>query len=583
MKSTFRIALAQINPVVGDLRYNEELIARFIRKADKNTCDIILFPELSLSGYPPEDLLHEPQFIRDCEKHKRRIAKLKSKSMAVIGYPEKDGKRLYNSSALIVDGKVAHVYRKVCLPNYGVFDEKRYFAAGSEIPLYKLSKFNFGINICEDIWINPGPADLQATAGAGLVLTINSSPYHIRKSRERISMLTAYARRNKVYYGYVNLVGGQDELVFDGCSVMIDPNGKVVALGEMFEEDLLIVDLPVSELEKWSNPRRLSQRLQQAADRFPEIEPYDISYKVRRKSRRIKSRRVDKPVSREEEIYRALLKGTEDYIDKNGFTDVLIGLSGGIDSALTATIAHDVVGSDRLHLVFMPTVYTLDSSYRGARKLAQNLEVKLIEYQIDELFDGYKSLLQPEFEGLTEGTAEENIQARIRGNLLMALANKFNWLVLTTGNKSEVAVGYCTLYGDTAGGFSVLKDVYKTMVFRLAKWRNRMERSSGGSEIIPRIIINKPPSAELRAEQQDTDSLPPYDVLDPILKRYVEKGESPREIAGLGHDINLVKRIIRLVDIAEYKRRQAAPGVRITPRALGKDRRMPITNRYRFE
>jgi len=583
MKSTFRIALAQINPVVGDLSYNEKLISKFIRSADKKTCDLILFPELTLSGYPPEDLLLEPQFIKDCNRYLKRIIKLNSKCMVVLGYPEKHGDRLYNSSALIVDSTIAHTYRKVCLPNYGVFDEKRYFHAGNEIPLYELDRFKFAINICEDIWINPGPADLQAASGASLVLTINSSPYHIRKSRERISMLTSYAKRNRVYYGYVNLVGGQDELVFDGCSVVIDPNGKVIALGEMFEEDLLIVDLPVSKLEKRSAPIQLTKRFRDVADSFPQVEPYEIPHRIRRKSKTVRSHRVEKPVSREEEIYRALKKGTEDYIKKNGFTDILVGLSGGIDSALTATIAYDVVGSEKLHLVFMPTVYTQDISYRGARGLADNLGVKLIEYEIDEPFKLYKDILQSEFKGLPEDITEENLQARIRGNLLMALSNKFNRLVLTTGNKSEVAVGYCTLYGDTAGGFSVLKDVYKTMVFRLSKWRNRQERANGGANIIPSVIINRPPSAELRADQQDTDSLPPYSVLDSILKRYVEKGESPKEIANLGHDINMVKRIIRLVDTAEYKRRQGAPGVRITPRALGKDRRMPITNRYRFE
>lgn len=583
MKKVFRIGLAQINPVVGDLSYNEQLIAAAVDDAESRECDIVFFPELSLCGYPPEDLMLEPQFIMDNQKHLRKLSRLSATPMFVVGYVEGDSGKLYNSAALIANGKLLHSYRKVCLPNYGVFDEQRYFASGDEIPLYRVDDFGIGINICEDIWINPGPGDLQAAQGAGLVVTINSSPYHVRKSHDRIEMLRKFAKRNQVFYAYVNLVGGQDELVFDGSSVVIEPDGEVIALGEMFREDLIVVDIPVEDLRKSSRRRKLTPHLSKAAESFPAVQRIQVPYELRPKTKRIRRKKVDATIAREEEIYYALIVGTSDYIWKNDFTDVVVGLSGGIDSALTAVIAHDIVGTNHLHLVFMPSRYTSKESTDCARKLSQNLGVKLVEYEIDELFELYKKTLADTFKGLPEDVAEENIQARIRGNILMALANKFNWLVLTTGNKSEIAVGYCTLYGDTAGGYSVIKDVYKTMVFRLARWINRMTRKVGTGSLIPPLIITKQPSAELRADQKDIDVLPPYDVLDEILKLYIEDGESPREIAKLGHDLRLVKRIVRLVDANEYKRRQAAPGVKITPRALGKDRRMPITNRYKFE
>jgi NAD+ synthase (glutamine-hydrolysing) len=396
-------------------------------------------------------------------------------------------------------------------------------------------------------------------------------------------MLRKFAKRNQIFYAYVNLVGGQDELVFDGSSVVIEPDGEVIALGEMFREDLTVVDIPVDDLRKSSLKRKLTPRLSKAAKSLPTVKQIKLPYELRPKSKRVRRKRIDATIAREEEIYYALIVGTSDYIWKNDFTDIVVGLSGGIDSALTAVIAHDIVGSNHLHLVFMPTRYTSKESTDCARKLAQNLGVKLVEYEIDELFEHYKKVLADAFKGLPEDVAEENIQARIRGNILMALANKFNWLVLTTGNKSEVAIGYCTLYGDTAGGYAVIKDVYKTMVFGLARWINRITRKAGMGSLIPPLIITKQPSAELRANQRDIDVLPPYDALDEILKLYIEDGESPREIAKLGHDLRLVKRIIRLVDANEYKRRQAPPGVKITPRALGKDRRMPITNRYKFE
>ncbi len=583
MKSVFRIGLAQINPVVGDLDFNRNLIVEVGRNARKSQCDLVLFPELALSGYPPEDLMLEQQFVRDNRKHLRKLAKSCTAPLMVIGYVEGDDGKLYNSAALVSSGKVLHTYRKCCLPNYGVFDEQRYFSSGPNIPVYDLGGFGIGINICEDIWINPGPGDLQAANGAGLVATINSSPYHVRKSNERIRMLTRFAKRNKVYYAYVNLVGGQDELVFDGSSVVISPTGELLERGEMFREGLSIVDIPIDKLQKCSSKKKLGPRLTKAAQRYPRVIRVRIPFELKSKRKRIKSSITDPPRSREEEVYHALVTGTRDYIFKNGFTDVVVGLSGGIDSALTAAIAHDIVGSNHLHLVFMPTRYTTDESRTGARKLAQNLGVKLVEYDIDDLFDRYNETLKDSFEGMPEDITEENIQARIRGNILMALANKFNWLVLTTGNKSEVAVGYCTLYGDTAGGFAIIKDLYKTMVFRMARWMNRVSRKMGMGSIIPPLIISKPPSAELKADQVDTDALPPYDLLDAILKRYIENGESPQEIAKLGYDLKTVRGIIKLVDANEYKRRQAAPGVKITPRDFGKDRRMPITNRYTFK
>ncbi len=583
MKSVFRIGLAQIDPVVGDLDYNENLIVEFGREARKRQCDLVLFPELALSGYPPEDLMLEQQFVRDNMKHLRKLAKRCTAPMMVVGYAEGVDGKLYNSAALVSSGKVLHTYRKCCLPNYGVFDEQRYFSSDPSIPVYDLGDFSIGINICEDIWVNPGPGDLQAAHGAGLIATINSSPYHVRKSNERIRMLTRFAKRNKVYYAYVNLVGGHDELVFDGSSVVISPTGELLARSEMFREKLSVVDIPVDKLQKYSSRKKLGPRLSKAAQRYSRITRVRIPFELKSKTKRIRRSIADLPRSREEEIYYALVTGTRDYIYKNGFTDVVVGLSGGIDSALTAAIAHDIVGSNHLHLVFMPTRYTTEESHIGARKLAQNLGVKLVEYGINDLFDLYNDTLRDSFKGLPEDITEENIQARIRGNILMALANKFNWLLLTTGNKTEVAVGYCTLYGDTAGGFAIIKDLYKTMVFRMARWMNRMSRKMGMGSVIPPIIISKPPSAELKAGQVDTDSLPPYELLDAILRRYIEFGESPQEIAKLGYDIKTVRAVIKLVDMNEYKRRQAAPGVKITPKGFGKDRRMPITNRYTFK
>ncbi|MBU1319910.1 MAG: NAD+ synthase [candidate division Zixibacteria bacterium] len=583
MSTSFRISLAQINPIVGGLRHNSELILESIHEAENRQSDIVLFPELALPGYPPEDLMLEQQFCRDNLKYLKELVRQRFSPMAVIGYVEECGGRLYNSSALICSGKLVHSYKKVCLPNYGVFDEQRYFVSGPEIPVYDLGDFRFGINICEDIWVNPGPGELQSAYGAGLVMTINSSPYHIRKSRERFEMFKRFAKRNGVYYAYVNIVGGQDELVFDGSSFVMDPNGELIALAGMFHEDLLTVDIPIEQLKKRSRRKKFTPRIVKLADQFPDVTEITVKYSPVAKSIRISTQIADPPRSREEEIYNALVTGTRDYIKKNGFTDVVIGLSGGIDSALTAAIAHDIVGSNHLHLVFMPTRYTSKESALGARKLAQNLGVKLVEYPIDGLLKNYTDTLSSTFEGLEEDVTEENIQARIRGNILMALANKFNWLVLNTGNKSEVAIGFCTLYGDTAGGFAILKDLYKTMVFSLARWMNRMSRKYGLGSIIPPLIISKPPSAELRENQVDTDYFPPYDILDAMLKRYVEFGESPREIAKLGFDLEEVQKVIRMVDINEYKRRQAAPGVKITPRGFGKDRRMPITNRYKFE
>lgn len=583
MNKTFRITLAQINPTVGDLRYNSDLILDAIREAENRNSDIVLFPELALSGYPPEDLMLEQQFRKDNLKYLKGLIKKRFSPMAVIGYVEEHGGRLYNSAALVNSGKLVHSYKKVCLPNYGVFDEQRYFVSGPEIPIYSIGDFRIGINICEDIWVNPGPGELQSAYGAGLVITINSSPYHIRKSRERFEMFKRFAKRNNVYYAYVNIVGGQDELVFDGSSFVMDPNGELMALAKMFRRDLLTVDIPIDQLKKRSRRKKFTPRIQRLADQFPEVTETVVKYNRVTESTRITRQIADPPRSREEEIYNALVTGTRDYITKNGFTDVVIGLSGGIDSALTAAIAHDIVGSNHLHLVFMPTRYTSKESALGARKLAQNLGVNLVTYPIDDLLKAYTDKLSATFEGLEEDVTEENIQARIRGNILMALANKFNWLVLNTGNKSEVAIGFSTLYGDTAGGFAILKDLYKTMVFSLARWMNRMSRKFGLGSVIPPLIISKPPSAELRENQVDTDYFPPYDILDAILKRYVEFGESPKEIAELGFDIEEVKKIIHMVDINEYKRRQVAPGVKITPRGFGKDRRMPITHRYRFE
>lgn len=553
-----RIALAQINPVVGDLRGNASKIMEFIRRGEEKGADIIAFPELAITGYPPEDLLLKRGFIRDNLKVLKEIVKKVSNSIVILGFVNAEKERIYNSACVIQKKAIKGIYSKIHLPNYGVFDEKRYFTAGGEINIFEIGKeIAFGVNICEDIWVEEGPSKIQAKMGAGLIINISASPYHAGKEGERIKMLKKRARDTGAFISYVNLVGGQDELVFDGGSVIISPEGRMLACAKMFEEDLLLHDIL---LEKRKTKER-AIKLETVPER--EKPPLEKRERIR--------------MEIEEEIYRALLLGVSDYVKKNGFEKVVLGLSGGIDSALTAVIATDALGRDNVVALSMPSRYSSEETKRDAQKLAENLGIKLITVPIDGIFETYLRTLEVHFGGLPPDITEENLQARIRGNILMAFSNKFGWLVLNTGNKSELSTGYCTLYGDMVGGFGVLKDVPKTMVYRLAEWRNRKE----GGKLIPETIFTRPPTAELKPDQKDQDTLPPYEVLDVIIKKYVEEDRDFKEIINsTGFNPELVKEVIGRIDRNEYKRRQSPPGVKITHRAFGKDRRVPITNRY---
>lgn len=536
-----RIAQAQINTTVGDLKGNSDKIIKFIKEAKKNKADLITFPELSITGYPPEDLLFKPQFIKDNLEALKKITKQTNNIVALVGFVNKVGHKIYNACALVSNGKHIYSYHKVLLPNYGVFDEKRYFTSGRECLVFKLAGLSFGVNICEDIWEENGPASFEALkGGAQILLNISASPYYAGKLNLRKAILGRMAKKTKAYVFYNNLVGGQDELVFDGASMVVDPQGKVLNSAKQFEEELLLFD--INSDEKSSLLRRRPAKLN--------------------------------PI---EEIYQALVLGTRDYVKKNNFRKVTLGLSGGIDSALVACIARDALGRQNVVGVTMPSKYTSSGTYSDSKKLAHNLKIKLLELPIGKIFDSYLRALKNTFKSLKSNIAEENLQARIRGNLLMALSNKFGCLVLTTGNKSETSTGYCTLYGDMAGGFAVIKDVPKTLVYKLANYVNKRE----GTCVIPQSIIDRAPSAELKLNQKDQDTLPPYPALDGIMKSYVEEDKSLADILKLGFKKALVKKVISMVDRNEYKRRQAPPGVKITPRAFGRDRRMPITNRYK--
>ncbi len=570
---SLRIALAQINPIVGDFKYNTKKILEYTEKAEENDVDVICFPELVLTGYPPEDLLLKPQFVEDNIAALEKIVR-KTKdfnSVSIVGYVDAEDD-IYNAAAVIHGGEIKGVYRKMFLPNYSVFDEERYFQAGKEPNLFTLGDVNFGVNICEDIRYPDGPGHVQALNGADILINISSSPYHAGKREFRKTMLSTRASDYAVFIAYVNLVGGQDELVFDGGSMIFDSDGKLVAQAKIFEEDLLIADLNLESVlrKRLHDPRRRKEKL-----KVPEIPRIFICDRNRKGKSKIEGR-IEEDLSSEEEIFRALVTGTRDYVRKNGFSKVLIGLSGGIDSSLVAAIAVEALGSENVIGVLMPSQFTSKSSVEDAEKLAENLGIRTIKIEISRIFEAYLEELKDVFEGRGWDSTEENIQARIRGNILMAISNKFGYLVLTTGNKSEMSVGYATLYGDMAGGFAVIKDVFKTMVYRIARHVN--ERA--GREIIPERVFEKPPSAELREDQKDEDDLPPYSILDQILKAYIEEDKSYHEILAEGFDEELVKKVIRMVDRNEYKRRQAPPGIKITPRAFGKDRRLPITNRY---
>lgn len=572
--NTIRIGMAQINCTVGDLAGNTEKIIRYTEKAQEMCVDILSFPEMAITGYPPEDLLLKRDFIDENLKYLDIIKNKTGNICIVVGFVNRK-KGIYNAAAVIQNKKIAGIYHKMLLPNYGVFDEKRYFKEGDEYKVFSLNDINFGVTICEDIWFEDGPVRILSFAGdAEIIININSSPYHLGKWRLRETMLRERARNNKVVIAYNNMVGGQDELVFDGNGMILDVKGNVIERGRQFEEELIIADVDVDKIRSQRKGKDWQKKKKGFSKYKKLIKSTNLSKQGHLKKPLIERGSIE-PYSIEAEIYNALLLGTGDYTKKNGFKKVLIGLSGGIDSALTAAIAVDAIGKENVVGVFMPSMYTSNESMEDVEILSKNLGIKLITVPITETYNNYVSSLAPAFKDLRTDVTEENIQARIRGNILMALSNKFGWLVLTTGNKSEMSVGYATLYGDMAGGFAVIKDVPKTMVYRLSKYTNTK------NEIIPERIIKKEPTAELRPGQKDTDSLPAYEILDPILLAYIEEDRSFTDIAAMGFDKAVVKKVINMVDKSEYKRRQSSPGIKITPKAFGKDRRMPITNWYK--
>jgi NAD+ synthase (glutamine-hydrolysing) len=572
---TLRLALAQINPTVGDLEGNTEKIISYLRMAGDYSADIVAFPELAITGYPPEDLLLKPQFIKDNLDALKRIKEEVRDITAIVGFVDRKDD-IYNAAAVIHNRTVKDVYHKVHLPNYGVFDEHRYFQVGTRAPVYAVGDTIVGVNICEDIWYPEGPAHIQSLYGAEVIININASPYHIGKSDFREKMLSTRATDNAVIVAYLNTIGGQDELVFDGHSLVVDENGGVICRGNQFEEDLIIVDLNLESvfMKRLHDPRR---RQKVAAMEKKGVEKIVVSRETAQRGKKPLPEKIYCIMEAAEEVYNALVLGTSDYIKKNSFKCVVIGLSGGIDSSLVAAIAVDAIGKDNVKCLFMPSQFTSKYSMEDAYALAHNLGIELIEVPISEIQDAYLTKLQGHFKGLKPDTTEENLQARIRGNLLMAFSNKFGWLVLTTGNKSEMSVGYATLYGDMAGGFAVIKDVPKTMVYELCEWRNKKAER----DLIPERVLLKEPSAELKPEQKDTDTLPPYKDLDPILRAYVEDEKSFQEIVSAGCDVGSIKKVIRMIDNSEYKRRQSPPGIKITQRAFGRDWRFPITNKYR--
>jgi len=572
-----RLALAQINTVVGDFEGNFEKIRNYIRQAKKTGADLIAFPELALTGYPPEDLLLKPEFIEDSLHYLHKLLEYTEDITTIVGFAHKEDD-IYNAAAILHKKKIAGIYHKNFLPNYGVFDEDRYFQAGQEAQVYSLNGVRIGINICEDIWYPDGPTRDQALyGGAEVVINISSSPYHSGKALDRFRMLSVRAADNDVIVAYVNLVGGQDELVFDGNSMVFSAEGNLLCKAGSFEEELLTITLYPDNVfnKRLHDPRRRKEKIFIPAER--KLEKFDLERQNAKKVVNFQDSGIADFMDLPAEIYKALETGLRDYVNKNNFRQVVIGISGGIDSALVAAIAADALGRENVIGISMPSHFTSSASKTDAQKLAENLGIEFKEVPIKKLFEDFLNELKPVFENRPEDSTEENIQARIRGNILMSLSNKFGWLVLATGNKSEVSVGYCTLYGDMVGGFAVIKDVPKTIVYELAEYRNKL----AGFHLIPESILTKAPSAELKEDQKDTDSLPPYDVLDPILRAYVEQDHSIEDIVSMGYDAAIVKKVVRMVDSNEYKRRQAAPGIKITYRAFGKDRRFPITNRFK--
>ena len=576
----FRIALAQINVTVGDLPGNTSKILEVVDQAKESGANLVAFPELTVPGYPPEDLLLKPQFLAENRQYMDRITQASEGIAVIVGFADFVGGEVYNAAAVAYDGRLVGTYHKQFLPNYGVFDEDRYFRSGDSCPVYVLDGTYVGVNICEDMWYAVGPSVVQRSVGAEVIVNINGSPFHAGKWRSREKMLATRAADNEVFLAYVNMVGGQDELVFDGGSMVFDPTGEMIASSSQFEEDLLVIDLDVEAAVFRSRLRDPRPRKEDPASirqlgkgEVVAVSDWDSASGPTGLAKSPPGQLYDGPA----EVYRALTLGTRDYVWKCGFEKVLVALSGGIDSSLVAAIAVDALGSENVVGVSMPSRFSSEGSVVDAKLLADNLGVELWTLPIEQPFEAMLDTLAPQFEGTDWGISEENIQSRIRGNLIMALSNKFGWLVLTTGNKSEMATGYATIYGDMSGGFAVIKDVPKIMCYELSEYRN----SLSDGPVIPVSVIEKPPSAELRPDQFDADSLPPYERLDPILKAYVEDDMSFEEIVATGEDAEVVKHVIGLVDRSEYKRRQAAPGIKITPRNFGRDRRMPIANRWR--
>jgi NAD+ synthase (glutamine-hydrolysing) len=568
-----RVALAQVNPVVGDLDGNARLVVDWIGRARDEQADIVCFPELVLTGYPPEDLVLKRSFVHDNLKQLDRVTAATKGITAVVGFVDDDGAR-FNAAAVMHDGVLKAVYHKVFLPNYGVFDEQRYFEPGHRCPILELDGVRIGVSVCEDCWYPAGPMAWEAHHGAELLININGSPYHAGKCTQREAMVAERAANYGAFVVYVNTVGGQDELVFDGNSVVFGPRGEVLAHAESFVEELLICELDIEAARQVRPVEKIRYEAEGAERLGLVVSEVPLSRSTAAAKRAPVAARLARPLEGAAEIYTALVLGTHDYIRKQGFEKVIIGLSGGVDSALTAAIARDALGPENVLGVRLTSRHTSPESLEDAALVAELLGIQLQDYSIEPPHRGFEEVLAPAFKGTSPGVAEENLQSRIRATVIYALSNKFGYIVLSTGNKSELATGYGTLYGDMAGGYAVIKDIYKTTVYELCRYRNAL------GPAIPERVLSKAPSAELRPDQKDTDSLPPYEELDPILRGYVEEDLSAEELVTAGHRPETVAKVIQLVDRSEYKRRQAPPGVKITPRAFGRDRRLPIVNRY---
>ena len=578
MPRNFRLALAQINTTVGDIPGNTAKILDYLAQAREAQADLVAFPELAITGYPPEDLLFRPSFLKDNMAAMERVVAASQDIAVLVGYVGVDPDTS-NAAAMGYGGAMVDAYHKMYLPNYGVFDEDRYFRRGDTCPVYTINGVKVGVGICEDIWYSVGPMAVQREAGAELIVNINASPFHAGKRDQREKMIATRATDNELFVAYLNAVGGQDELVFDGASVISDSGGTLVSRAEAFREELLIVDLEIESVlrTRLRDPRRRKENTTILKE-IGTAKKVAVSTQRARNPNPLPAQTPAVPIGEVEEVYQALVLGTRDYLTKSGFSKVLIGLSGGVDSALTAVVAADALGHKNVVGVAMPSRYSSEGSISDAKELAGALGIELWVVPIEPAHTAFANMLEDFFRGTAANTAEENVQARIRGNILMTISNKFGWMVLTTGNKSEMAMGYATLYGDMAGGFAVLKDVPKTLVYQLCDWRNQ---NGEPRPAIPQAIIDKPPSAELKEDQLDQDTLPPYDQLDPVVKAYVEGDSSYDDMVAMGFDPKIVAQVISYADRNEYKRRQSPPGVKITPRAFGKDRRLPIVNRYR--